>query len=257
MGFHLMRSILGFTAFTVSLSLFGCSDQRAPGEMTASVTEDVIVTPTNGETARNRVGVAPFNNRTYVGWVGTDENHHINVASTPACPLDTWPDADYQKTTFDGERGSDDDKAGISMAASPDGQRLFLVYTGFHPNNVYLKWMFLDQGDGGSVERWSAPITLPGSGSEDDAPGIAVNDDSIYVAFTDTDNFIRVVHAGIPQTPPADTDVIAFDDPVVLPHDGQVHRTDNGPSITFYTPNSGDSTHPAPDQLLLAYITQT
>jgi hypothetical protein len=189
--------------------------------------------------------------------VGTESEHQIHVASTPACPPDAWNQADYRKMTFPGERGSDDDKAGLAMAASPDGLRLFLVYTGLRPNKVYLKWMFIDRADGGTVEQWSRPIPLPGSGSEDDAPSIAVSADSIYVAFTDKDNFMYVDRADAPKSAPQADDTIQFDAPVVLPHNRPVHRTDSGPSLTIYKSNFGNRSQTKKDNLLLSYITQT
>src|SRR5260370_33153754 len=48
-----------------------------------------------------------------------------------------------------------------------------------------------------------------------------------------------------------------FDPPVTLPHDGNVHRSDNGPSLAIYHTNFGDVPQPETDDLLLSYNPQT
>ena len=251
-------ALLRSAGLALPFGLLACSHPTASNETVATSSQQVTVTPTAPESAQNRSAAASLHGRNYVAWVGTDDNHSINVAWTPSCALDaknqnTW-NPYFKSPPFSGERGSADQKAGLAMATSPDGLRLYLVYTG-SDNKVYLKWMFVDGTQPVSVDHWSGTITLPGSGREDDAPSIAVDADSIFVAFTDTDNYIHVDHAVAPTGTPLAGDTITFDQSVALPHDGQVHRTDNGPSLTFY--HSGFGLSAATDHLLLAYTTQT
>src|SRR5260370_18475992 len=123
---HAPIGVVRSAGIAFAFVLLGCSNSPvakdlASTEPVATSTERIIVTPTAPEHARNRAAGANFNSRTYVAWVGTDDQRHVNVASTPACPFDMMWKQGYEKTPFPGERGSDDAKAGGAMAASPAG----------------------------------------------------------------------------------------------------------------------------------------